>query len=155
MQFHRQLNRHVPALGEIGDCFRTCIACFLNLHPSDVPHFSAHFYNGTEEMSKDMEAMYQKWLAERGLTLIDVVYAHKGPPQELCDHIAAMNGEDFTYMLLGRSITSTHVCIYRGSALLWDPANSGGLTGDVDGYYWMKILASLRCRTNPLPENDK
>ena len=34
-----QLNKHDPANGVYGDCGRTVIACLLDLHPSEVPHF--------------------------------------------------------------------------------------------------------------------
>lgn len=145
MQFHRQLNGHVPSIGLIGDCFRTCIACFMNLEPSDVPNFTAIYYS--ESRNEEMNKAYQSWLAERGLTLVTLAYGHDGEPQELINSIGRMNGSDFTYMLTGSCRGSNHVCIYRGNELLWDPSNTGGLTGPIDGHYWMEILASLRCRT--------
>ena len=35
---HKQLNRHRPEEGVFGDCYRTAIACLLDLRPQDVPH---------------------------------------------------------------------------------------------------------------------
>lgn len=38
----RQLHRHRPDEGSIGDCYRTAIACLLGLtDPAEVPHFVA------------------------------------------------------------------------------------------------------------------
>jgi len=41
MRFHKQLiTNHNPESGIFGDCQRTAIACLLDKHPSDVPHFA-------------------------------------------------------------------------------------------------------------------
>lgn len=160
MQFHRQLNRHVPALGEIGDCFRTCIACFLNLHPSDVPHFSGIHYDGNPFESKAQNEHVQSWLAERGLTLINIAYGDQ-PVEYLTETIRMTNGDDFCYMLSGSGSTGHgHVAIYRGNALLWCPSGDKGVVGphastgnDDPAMYWVKFFGSMRCRFTP--EEDR
>lgn len=146
MQFHLQRNRHVPELGQIGDCFRTCIACFLNLDPEDVPNFvEIDFHNDDLKISPNMEAAYQAWLKDRGLTLIDIVFREDNL-QAVLNSMAGLNGEDFCYMVGGKGQVHGHVAIYRGSMLLWDPAGGPGITGPLDGLFYVKILASLRCR---------
>ena len=59
---HKQLIKHDPENGQWGDCGRTAIACLLDLHPSDVPHF----WEGPERADRDPETECRKWLAERG-----------------------------------------------------------------------------------------
>jgi len=156
MQFHLQLNRHVPALGEIGDCFRTCIACFLNLHPSDVPHFAGIHYDGTPFQSKEEKAHIQSWLGERGLTLVNIPFGDI-PIEELLNTISVTNGEDFCYMLSGSGSSGHgHVAIYRGDQLLWCPSGDKGVVGphapahpDDPKIYWLEFFASMRCRFTP------
>ena len=62
--FHRQLLRHDPASGIIGDCYRTAIACRLNMDPADVPHFM----QGRAGPPGMRDA--NTWLAERGYSLV-------------------------------------------------------------------------------------
>lgn len=156
MQFHLQLNRHVPALGEIGDCFRTCIACFLNLHPSDVPHFAGIHYDGSPFQTKAEKEHIQSWLAERGLTLINIAFGDI-PLEELLTTVATINGDDFCYMLSGSGSTGHgHVAIYRGDKLLWCPSGDKGVVGPHQPahpgdpkIYWLEFFGSMRCRFTP------
>jgi hypothetical protein len=35
---HKQRFRHDPANGIYGDCWRTAIACLLDIQPEEIPH---------------------------------------------------------------------------------------------------------------------
>lgn len=153
MQFHRQLNPHIPEIGLIGDCFRTCIACMLNLHPSEVPNFSAIGYNESEVESPEMRAAVQTFLKELGLTLISIPLVGTQPVEAVTAALAGINGDDFCYMLSGKGVAGHgHVCIYRGADLLWCPSGSKGIVSGHDPYkeepsfYWVMFLGSLRSR---------
>lgn len=50
--------------GEIGDCWRCCIAAILRVDPQDVPHF-------VEASRDDPMRNTARWLRERGFLLID------------------------------------------------------------------------------------
>lgn len=52
-----------PELKIIGDCYRTCIACLLDMHPLEVPHFMASTWGDWET---------RKWLKPRGLMVIEM-----------------------------------------------------------------------------------
>ena len=51
---YKQLIKHHPEQDEYGDCYRTCIACILSVHPSFVPHVYHRGANesATEEMNE-------------------------------------------------------------------------------------------------------
>lgn len=156
MQFHRQLNPHIPEIGLIGDCFRTCLACMLNLHPSEVPNFAEIGYDsGTEYVSPEAQEAVQTFLRELGLTLIEYPVADN-PVEMVTKSLAFINGEDFCYMLSGKGAAGHgHVCLYRGSELLWCPSGTKGIVGahpavdDTPALYWVKILGSMRSRYTP------
>lgn len=64
MQYHKQLFRHDPENGFVGDCFRTALACLLDLKPEDAPHFMGNL----KEPIEDAWANVDTWLdREHGL----------------------------------------------------------------------------------------
>lgn len=61
-----QLVLHDPETDRRGDCFRTCIACLLEVDPEEVPHVVQAHCDGGEHWLHAINA----WLAGRGLTYV-------------------------------------------------------------------------------------
>ena len=133
---HKQLFRHDPDSGVYGDCFRTTLACLLDLAPADVPHFMDGVDSG-----KDGTEAANKWLAQRGLTLISIPY--QGELEQILSTIAQLN-PGIHYLLCGKSRTGcNHSVICRGDQIVWDPSlDDAGIVGPADhGIYWVDFLA--------------
>ena len=62
---HTQQILNEPEIGQIGDCFRTCVACLLDVAPEIVPH--VYFDGNCAEAIDRMNA----WLEPRGLGIIE------------------------------------------------------------------------------------
>jgi len=130
--------RHEPEEGRYGDCWRTCIACLLDLRPDQVPHFLE---------DGDMDAGLKRgldWLRDRGLALCSI------PVADSLEKLLGMMGEhnpDTEYMLIGTGKRSgvPHVVIGRGGRLVHDPeASRQFLSGPVEGgYYWLELLVPI------------
>ena len=59
----KQIYRHLPEAGQIGDCARTVIACLLDLHPCEVPHFTRDAIEAGNE--QDAVAAMDLWVRDR------------------------------------------------------------------------------------------
>ena len=126
----KQIVQHNPDAGAFGDCWRTCIGCLLDLHPTLVPHFvqQANEKYGPECLTDKSTELARAWLLERGYTLMSISFdaAHKGNGEDWF-------GRDTLYILGGASpnIDGCHAVIGRGNfEVVWDPAPSGkGLAG--------------------------
>lgn len=143
---HKQLHRHAPDEGLIGDCWRTCIACILGLKPTEVPHFFADTWpDKTGERGRDL---CNEWLKSRGLTLL-----------ELCldasdKHTAKRFPANVPYILTGKSNNYdgvNHCVIATGLyEQIWDPspfatAPLAPCVCEVTGsqYYWLEFLVPI------------
>lgn len=58
--------KHLVENGEIGDCWRCCIAAVLGLPAENVPHF---LLGEDGKHNNNCDADTQKWLNERGLLM--------------------------------------------------------------------------------------
>ena len=139
MQFHKQLYRHDPDNGVWGDCFRTAIACLLDLQPEEVPHVC----DGGEGDDSDGTAMaaMRDWLAPRGLGLFSLVY-EGGKVRHVLRTVGRMN-PGLPYLLMGTSRTGVnHNVICQDDQIIWDPSLSdSGIIGPADdGYFWVNML---------------
>ena len=119
---HKQLVRHDPANGQYGDCERSSIACLLDMHPSEVPHWFDQPFNpdGTVD-----DADWQKrldWLASRGLRSIR--YSIFPDDKQTIDSVLAFVGKrnpDTWYLLLGRTAGGiNHVVICKDDSIEWN-----------------------------------
>ena len=140
---HLQMFRHDPENGVHGDCFRTAIACLLDMAPGDVPHFNSPELidmNAQNQLARD-------WLAERGLALIEFAWpAESVTFDELIANLRAGAGsDDLHFMLTGQSPRGTcHVVIANGSGIVHDPhPDGGGLVGPSDGFWWGGFIGRL------------
>ena len=136
---HKQLFRHRPEEGQIGDCARTTLACLLDLKPEEVPHFVKDaIERGNEfEALADMEA----WLQLRGQSMIEFPISAESP--EAAFKWAGCYLRNTYYLLAGTSRNDvTHVVIGFKDKLFWDTSiDNSGIIGPVsDGYYWIGML---------------
>lgn len=130
---HKQLLRHNPEAGIYGDCHRTAIACLLNLHPAEVPHFM-------ENNQDNWLQLEQEWLKSRNLWTVSTVYQAK--LETVLEAIEAMNPG--VYGLLGGQSKNGcgHSVVICGGKIVWDPAlDDSGIIGPMeDGLYWVTYL---------------
>ena len=140
---HKQLYRHNPATGEIGDCFRTCLACVLDAERvEDIPHFFADVWPPGEldpEIAELAITSAQKWLLENS------AFGYIEFP------LAASNNErlfkwlrsycsDRTPLIVGcTSKNGGHAVVVFPDGEIWDPSlDNSGMVGPMkDGYYWI------------------
>lgn len=142
----KQLNRHDPENGVLGDCYRTAIACLLDLKPEDVPH--VHEHNGALNMG-EQASMMNEWLAGRGLVEITVAWNGQTSDgedtlQSLLECMKVWNA-GIHFMLTGFSRTGcNHVVICKDGEIVWDPSlTDAGIVGPADdGLYWVSYLGA-------------
>lgn len=135
MKPQKQLFRRKPEDEIYGDCYRTAIACLLEIEPASVPHF---YDEGRG--SKEVDSMVREWLWERGMDTLLLPY--KADLQVGPSSVAALNPNIF-YMLSGTSRTGcNHVVICQNREIVWDPSlDDSGIVGPCDdGYYWLEFL---------------
>ena len=135
---HKQLFRHDPDNGIYGDCFRTAIACMLDLPVEEVPHFNHDNPGGIIGWER-----VQKWLAPRGLTIYACAYSSS------VEDVLATFGETnpgMYAMIVGQSPRGTnHNVIALNGKIIHDTAiDGGGLVGPCDdGYVWINLLVPV------------
>lgn len=140
----KQAFRHDPDNGIYGDCFRTAVACILEVPRDEVPHV---FHDGCE--SKTAETRMDEWLAERGLAQWVIAFQGEGLSlEQLLAPINSAKPKSFPeYLLYGRSKNGTdHVVVCKGNEIAWDPAIDGsGIVGPCnDGHWWLVALCVTR-----------
>lgn len=139
---HKQLIRHDPDNGQWGDCWRTAVACLLDMPPADVPHLNGPDYTQGQQ-SIEMRA----WLAERRLTLFDFAWPGDQPLDMLLASLVHVVGDrPLHFMVSGTSPRDTvHVVIATIGGVVHDPhPDGGGLIGPVeDGNWWIGFLGAL------------
>lgn len=142
MLYHKQLNRHRPAEGITGDCFRTAIACLLDLEPQQVPHVF-HSLDVTPEAGA---AAMRQWLAKRGYNLFQFPFAiEKG--QSLDTILTVLNDVNpgALFLLSGTGHSGVeHVVIAGAGRIVHDPSPKDlGLSGPcASGFYWLSVLTA-------------
>ncbi len=120
---HTQTILHDPITGSMGDCWRTSIACLLDLPPQEVPHFAL-------KGAREFLAATQEWLRRRGLALTDF------------DANAISDGY---HLLVGPSPrnpqTVLHCVVGLDGRIAWDPHPSrAGLHGDSSNWHTAYIV---------------
>lgn len=119
---YNQLINHDPENGKIGDCFRTCVANYLGIHPSEVPALNS--------MDQSCSDSVKDWLNNRGLGLFWISFADNYMDGEPWIHWAEkIKNLDQPYILTGRNSEGSpnHSCLYKNGELLHDPCGGSGL----------------------------
>lgn len=132
-QAHTQRILHDPANGRYGDCYRTAIAMVLGLQPEDVPHFC------DDNLYDDWRGVTDKWLAERGLAMVDLPFEHSF--DLVCDQLR-MTAGDVPAIVAGRSPRGTMHSVVVHHGVCFDPhPEGGGLEPGDDGLIWVSFIA--------------
>ncbi len=132
----KQLFRHRPDEGIIGDCHRTAIACLLDLEPEAVPHYGEQYFDDPVLFN----AAFEGWLKRVGYRTVVVPY--DCALDQLMASVGQQNGGAY-YLLGGMSRTGVnHTVICCGNEIAHDPSiDDAGIVGPCDdGYYWVTFL---------------
>ena len=141
---HKQLYKHDPEAGTIGDCWRTCIACLLDRSPEDVPHIMVDCWEDSETANRKT----REYLATQGLDFIEYAMSPGSSFEDILSHVGTVN-PDLHYLLSGTSSNGIgHSVICCNDAIVWDTAldDSGIVAPMSDGYYWITWLVPLVLR---------
>lgn len=128
---HQQQFIHDPENGVLGDCYRTAIACLLDLPPSSVPHF----YGDVKQTDEEVKAQLQDWLKrEHGLAIATVNFNDQLPMADVIRFVGKWNS-GMHYLFSGLSVRGTsHVIICRDGEVVHDPHPDGsGILKAYDG----------------------
>ena len=143
----KQLYRHKPEEGVIGDCWRTCFGCLLDIQPQFVPHFLQYCWND----GLQARANAKNWLAKLSLSYVEVPYG--GTLQDVlrtCKDLAP----GMHYLLGGESRTGVgHSVVCCDDQIVWDPSlDDAGIIGPMDdGHYWVTWLIPMLLAKDKVP----
>ena len=137
---HKSLIEHDPENGKWGDCFRTAIACLLDLPPDAVPHVCS----GGDGTDADAMKAMEEWLSENhGLAIMSVtVVADIVSMDEALQYMGSLN-QNIYYLFVGKSRTGcVHNVVCLGGEIVHDPTpGDPGIVGPCDdGCYWFNFL---------------
>jgi hypothetical protein len=149
VNYYKQLHRHDPSEGLIGDCWRTCIANLLGLKPQQVPHFVGDSFDLEASAPGLYKRKAKEWLALRNLTIVEFCFAAS-------DSYSKERLKDAPpYILTGQSNNFKDICHsvlgHKDFQVLFDPAqNSEGLElgpwkddSESPGVYWCEFLVPI------------
>lgn len=139
MRKYKKLFKHDADAGIIGDCYRSSLACMLNLKPEEFPHIDASQLN-----ADDFNKHFDNELRQRGLSSINLYYDGNLELKEILDFVGYMN-PNLYYLLTGTSSNNNcHVVICKGNEIYWDTSetNSGIVGPCDDGFYYITFLTS-------------
>lgn len=137
----KQRNRHDPENGIYGDCHRAALASLLELPIDDVPHFCEGPDDGGTTKRE------RKWLAQRGLTSINIVYPGETSLDDVLTTVEAVN-LGVMFILGGTSTAGCGHSVVAGCGrILHDPSltNTGdhSIVGPMeDGYWWLTFIGA-------------
>lgn len=140
---HKQLFNHNPEVGVYGDCFRTAVACLLDVEPADVPHRHEKI-SGAEQ-----DALVGDWLRERGLFLVTWAYHGTGEyalsQKDALEYACGLH-RGVHHLFSGKSGNGhDHVVIAKNGKIIHDPSrNDAGIVGPCsDGYWWVNFIGKM------------
>lgn len=140
MLAQKQKFRHDPENGVFGDCFRTVLACLLDMPRDDVPHFFDGLHDAA--IPDDKQKAVRDWLLSKGYGKVAVAFDSKFGVSAILNVMGTINC-DVLWMLSGRSETGcNHVVICRGGEIIHDPSlTDAGIIGPCDdGFFWAEFL---------------
>lgn len=141
MKPQKQAFRHDPENGVYGDCYRTAIACMLDMERDEVPHF----YEGDPPVDV-FNKRAADFLATRGLTTFLVAFDDF---ESMLNTMQVCN-PNINYIVSGTSPRGTcHAVIGHGDKIIHDPHPDGGdlVAPCSDGLYWIEIFTPLAHHT--------
>lgn len=129
MSPHEQLIKHDPENGHYGDCYRTCIAVILDLHPSEAPHA------WSSVGSWEPESLYA-WLEEQGIGRFALGWPGEGV--ELSNMLALTVGPNANVPAILSGVSGlgcNHSVVVMNGEIVCDPSGNG-LVGPMDDGMW-------------------
>ena len=135
MRFHKQLITEVdPDQGLYGDCYRTVIACLLDMEILDVPNFAdPAVYE--KSVSGTFTGAVDEWLKRHGYDRAIIRFPTSAPPESVLRRFR----DRFCYWILaGRGARGcNHAVICYRDGVVHDPSDSGviGPCTPQDAYY--------------------
>lgn len=133
---HQQLIKHDPANGQYGDCYRTCVAIILDVHPSIVPHC------WTADGQWEPMPMFD-WLARCGLKMFSLSW----PASEglgitgMLELTKSVNRGAPVIFTGTSSLGCNHSVVAMSGKIVSDPSGNG-IVGPMDNGEWqMEWLA--------------
>lgn len=136
MKYHKQLFPvHDPDNGIYGDCYRTVIACLLDLDPEEVPHVCDNMPD--DYVGKEHEERMNAFLGERGLRHVEMPLLPDMSLQEVLDFCAVYFG-DSRYTLMGKSSGGyrNHIVICKGTEIEHSTNDSTVERYAINSEYW-------------------
>lgn len=141
----KQNNIHNVAEGVIGDCYRTCLACLLDLRPGSVPHFVEIDGWDKPPAESRVNELTRQWLNGWGYDFIEIAWSGLSDPQQALDILGGC-APDIYYIFSGLSRNGTnHSVIGLNNNIVHDPAidNSGIVGPMTSGQYTAMFLVPL------------
>lgn len=119
-----------------GDCFRTCIACLLDIHPEKVPLFigdETAIDPGGDQLNQACD-----WLIENhGLSIARIFWDGAMLDKDDVLNLCSETIRGHHYLLSGQSSNGLNHCVIcRGNKIVHDPKPDAGIVGPLDGGYW-------------------
>lgn len=128
--------------GEIGDCWRCCIAAVLGVPATEVPHF---FRNEDGTVNHNVDADTQRWLNERGYC---IAYANTNGGREAFNFPRWANDKGFVHPPViscgpterSKGLGKHHAVVTINGGMVYDPHPSeAGLTAVTEQNLIFKI----------------
>ena len=137
----KQLYLHKPAEGSIGDCWRTSIACILDVSPGTIPHYYEEFWEPEPAIISVKVRKATNLFLRDHFDLTYIEYPIEVPDAESLNTYLEHYYRD-THIMLGCSSKNGGHSVVRKGYYMWDPAidNSGCVGPMNDGYYWIGLL---------------
>ena len=121
----------------IGDCFRTALACLLDMPRESVPHF---FGDHWPDHAAAKDAV-DDFLSGLGLMMLVAPYWHFAP---VLESMHEKTGDDCYHLILGQCSTVGHAVVGLNGKLIHDPLpTKEGLTNDSNE--WLVAILVMRC----------
>lgn len=144
LDLHRQKQKylHRPEKDEIGDCYRTAIACVLGVPRDSVPHFVEIY--GWDNGDEVYVALLDWLKREHGMNVVRFpIYSFDRGHEHALATIQAWNPTAGRFLFSGTSRNGTmHCVVAHAGEIEWDPAidNSGIVGPGPGGWYWAEFI---------------
>ena len=127
MLYNKQLFLHKPEIGQIGDCWRTAVACIFDLLPEEVPHFQAPYWGEPDAVNAIRDL--NEWLKSYGLFYVAAGYNFATVEEALAYSAQIFRGNRILFSGTSKNGTG-HVVVARHGEIEWDPAiDDSGIIG--------------------------
>lgn len=140
MRLQKQAYQHDPDNGIFGDCYRTCLACMLNMDRDHVPHYVTTM--NPDDWASVVQPKYDAWLAMFGLQEL-AIPVHDADLDQILNFQKTRSAQPTVAMLTGRSASGcNHVVLVSDGEIVHDPSivDSGIVGPCSDGFYWLTWL---------------